>query len=193
MDMTDLPRASPMRGSFGIAFLKLRRNSLVSIALEHPEKSPRQLAWHITDECGYFISESSVYRILKSYDLVPSPAYIVMAASDTFRHPTRRVHELWQTDFTYFKIVGWGWYYLGSVLDDYSRYVISWKLFPTMSASDVRNSWIDQLKRPVFIRSPSGIDPDCYRITAHATSPVNWRSTFRSRGSVTHEEHPTTR
>ncbi len=114
------------------------KEQVVSIALEHPEKSPRQLAWHITDRQGYFISESSVYRVLKSYDLVPSPAYIVMAASDTFKHPTKRVHELWQTDFTYFKITGWGWYYLGSVLDDYSRYVISWKLFPTMSATDVK-------------------------------------------------------
>jgi transposase InsO family protein len=114
------------------------KERVVAIALEHAEQSPRQLACHITDKCGYFISESSVYRILKAYDLVPSPAYIVMAASDEFRHPTRRVHELWQTDFTYLKVIGWGWYYLGSVLDDYSRYVIAWKLFPTMGAGDVK-------------------------------------------------------
>lgn len=116
----------------------VEKEQVVSVALEHPEKSPRELAWHITDTYCYFISESSVYRILKKHDLVPSPAYIVMAASDSFKHPTRRVNELWQTDFTYFKIVGWGWYYLGSVLDDYSRYIISWKLFPTMSAGDVK-------------------------------------------------------
>ncbi|MBU2471900.1 MAG: DDE-type integrase/transposase/recombinase, partial [Bacteroidetes bacterium] len=61
-----------------------------------------------------------------------------MAASDKFRHPTNCIHELWQTDFTYFKVVGWGWYYLGSVLDDYSRYIIAWKLFATMSAGDVK-------------------------------------------------------
>ena len=116
----------------------VEKEQVVSIALQHPEKTPRELAWHITDKLGYFISESSVYRILKSYDLVPSPAYIVMAASDSFKHPTKRVHELWQTDFTYFKIVGWGWYYLGSVLDDHSRYIISWKLFSTMGAGDVK-------------------------------------------------------
>ena len=102
------------------------------------EKSPRELAWFITDTEGYFISESSVYRILKSYDLVPSPAYIVLSASDSFKNPTRRVHELWQTDFTYLKVTGWGWYYLGSILDDYSRYIISWKLFPSMSTTDVK-------------------------------------------------------
>ena len=49
------------------------------------------------------------------------------------KHKTRRIHELWQTDFTYLKIIGWGWYYLLSVLDDYSRYIIAWRLFTTMS------------------------------------------------------------
>ena len=107
------------------------------IALEKPELSPRELAWHITDQRGYYISESSVYRILKSFDLITSPAYIVMSAADEFRHKTRRIHELWQTDFTYLKIIGWGWYYLLSVLDDYSRYIIAWRLFTTMSARDV--------------------------------------------------------
>jgi transposase InsO family protein len=114
------------------------KEQVVAIALERPEESPRQLAWHITDNYGYFISESSVYRILKQYDLIPSPAYIVMTASDSFKNPTKRVHELWQTDFTYLMVVGWGWYYLGSVLDDYSRYVIAWKLFTSMSAGDVK-------------------------------------------------------
>jgi hypothetical protein len=86
---------------------------VVSLALAKPERSPRELAWSITDRYGYFLSESSVYRIPKADELVPSPAYIVMSASDEFRHKTIRVHELWQTDFTYIKVVGWGWYYLG--------------------------------------------------------------------------------
>ena len=73
------------------------------------------------------ISESSVYRILKSYDLITSPAYIVISAADHFKHPTKQVHELWQTDFSYFKIVGWGWYYLSTVMDDYSRYILAWR------------------------------------------------------------------
>lgn len=115
------------------------KEQVVAIALEHPEQSPRQLAWFITDTQGYFISESSVYRILKSYDLVPSPQYIVMAAADRFHQPTTRVHEMWQTDFTYFRIVGWGWYYLGSILDDFSRYIIAWKLFTTMATTDVKD------------------------------------------------------
>lgn len=114
------------------------RKRIVDIALEHPEKSPRELAWHITDTCGYFVSESSVYRILKSFDLIPSPNYILISAADKFKNPTRRIHQLWQTDFTYFKVVGWGWYYLTSVLDDYSRYIIAWQLCTSMKADDVK-------------------------------------------------------
>ena len=113
------------------------RQEVVDIALAHPEKSPRELAWQITDSEGYFISESSVYRILKAYDLITSPAYIVMSAGDKFKNPTRRTNELWQTDFTYFKVLGWGWFYLSTVMDDYSRYIISWKLTTRMAADDV--------------------------------------------------------
>lgn len=116
------------------------RKQVVDIALRVPEKSPRELAWHITDTQGYFISESSVYRVLKAYDLITSPAYVVIQAADKFKYPTTRVNQLWQTDFTYFKIVGWGWYYLSTVMDDYSRYILSWKLFSTMSAGDVKQT-----------------------------------------------------
>jgi putative transposase len=128
----------PMARKFWNRIPDQEKEQVVAIALEQPKQSPRELACYITDKYGYYISESSVYRILKGYDLIPSPAYIVMSAADKFRNPTKRTHELWQTDFTYFKVVGWGWYYLGSVLDDYSRYIIAWKLFTTMSASDVK-------------------------------------------------------
>ena len=70
--------------------------------------------------------------------MITSPAYIVLSARDKFTHQPSRIHELWQTDFTYLKVIGWGWYYLSTVLDDYSRYVISWKLFTRMSAGDVK-------------------------------------------------------
>ena len=91
------------------------REAIVSLALEEPALSPRELAVRYTDEQRYFVSESTVYRLLKAHDLITSPAYILMQASDVFQHPSQRVNELWQTDFTYFKIVGWGWYYLSTV------------------------------------------------------------------------------
>jgi transposase InsO family protein len=116
------------------------KEQVVEIALEQPEKSPRELAWHITDTQGYFISETSVYRILKAYDLIPSPAYVVLSAREKFTHPTRGIHELWQTDFTYLKVVGWGWYFLSTVMDDFSRYILAWRLSSTMAADDVKRA-----------------------------------------------------
>ena len=113
------------------------RARVVTAALADPERSPRELAWQLTDRTGHFLSESSVYRILKAADLITSPAFIVLRAADRFAHPTRRPNELWQTDFTYLQVVGWGWYYLSTVLDDYSRYILAWTLTTTMQASDV--------------------------------------------------------
>jgi len=113
------------------------QNEVLDLALECTDLSPRELACRYTDENRYFVSESSVYRILKAADLITSPAYILMSASDAFKDPTTRVHEMWQTDFTYFRIIHWGWYYLSTVLDDFSRYIIAWKLSSTMGATDV--------------------------------------------------------
>jgi len=131
-----LPKPSQKR-RFWNRIPEEERERVVEVAIEKPELSPRELAWHITDTEGWFISESSVYRILKGYDLVTSPNYIVISAADEFRHKTRRVHELWQTDFTWLKVTGWGWYFLSSILDDYSRYIIAWRLSSTMAAEDV--------------------------------------------------------
>ena len=62
---------------------------------------------------------------------------MVICAADEFRDKTVRPNELWQTDFTYLKVIGWGWFYLSTVLDNYSRYVVAWRLCPTMRADDV--------------------------------------------------------
>ena len=121
------------------------KERVVEIALEMPEKSPRELAWYITDKRGYYISESTVYRILKAHDLVTSPVYNVITALDKFSQPTKAVHELWQTDFTYFKVVHWGWYYLSTIIDDYSRFILAWRLCTGMSADDVKQTLDDAI------------------------------------------------
>jgi len=114
------------------------KERVVEVAREYPEKSCREIAWLMTDQREYFISESSVYRILRAYDLITSPVFTVVSAKDKFEHPTTRVNELWQTDFTYLKVVHWGWYYLSTVMDDFSRYIIAWQLCRTMKAEDVK-------------------------------------------------------
>jgi hypothetical protein len=117
-----------------------RRDDLIEFALEHEALSTRELAVKYTDEKRYFISESSAYRILKEADLITAPDYVVIKAAEEFKDKTTAINQMWQTDFTYFKIIGWGWYYLSTILDDYSRYIISWKLCTTMRAKDVTDT-----------------------------------------------------
>jgi putative transposase len=116
------------------------RRQIVDLALECPELSPRELAVRFTDTRGYFVSEASVYRLLKAHDLITSPAFVVIKAAAEFRDKTTAPNQLWQTDFTYLKVIGWGWFYLSTILDDYSRYAIAWKLCTTMRASDVTDT-----------------------------------------------------
>ena len=113
------------------------RGQVVQLALDEPELSPRELGTRFTDTKIYFVSEASVYRLLKEHDLIASPAYIVMKAADEFKDKTTAPNQLWQTDFTYLKVIGWGWFYLSTILDDFSRYIIAWKLCTTMKVGDV--------------------------------------------------------
>jgi putative transposase len=109
------------------------RERIITMALDHADLSPRELAVKFTDAESYFVSEASVYRLLKSHDLITSPAYIVIRANDEFKDKTTRPNEMWQTDFTYLKVIGWGWFYLSTVLDDFSRYIVAWKLRAPLS------------------------------------------------------------
>src|SRR6516164_1242333 len=114
--------------------------AIVNLALEEPDLSPRELAVNFTDTKGSFVSEATVYRLLKDHGLITSPAFILMKAADRFANPTTAPNQLWQTDFTYLKVIGWGWFYLSTVLDDFSRYILAWKLCTTVSATDVSDT-----------------------------------------------------
>ena len=88
------------------------RKRIVDLALDAPELSPRELA----------------------------TAFVVMKAADEFKDKTTAPNQLWQTDFTYLKVIGWGWFYLSTILDDFSRYIIAWKLCTTMKTEDVTDT-----------------------------------------------------
>ena len=113
------------------------RDNIIELALDEPALSPRELAVRFTDTKSYFVSEASVYRLLKARDLIASPAFIVIKAADAFKDKTTAPNQMWQTDFTYLKVIGWGWFYLSTVLDDFSRYIVAWKLCTNMRAEDV--------------------------------------------------------
>src|SRR6201992_3414127 len=108
------------------------RGQIIDLALELPELSPRELAARFTDEKKYFVSEASVYRLAKAHDLITSPAYVVIKAANEFKDKTTAINQLRQTDFTYLKITGWGWYFLSTGVDNFTRYIVAWRLGPTM-------------------------------------------------------------
>jgi len=81
------------------------RDNVIRLALDEPVLSPRELAVRFTDSQSYFVSEAMVYRLLKARDLIASPAFIVIKASDAFKDKTTAPNQLWQTDFTYLKVM----------------------------------------------------------------------------------------
>jgi transposase InsO family protein len=123
------------------------RGMVISLALEYPERSAREIAVKMTDEMEIFISESSVYRILKSKGLIQACEHRFTEAANEFRHKTAFPNEMWQTDFTYFKVLGWGWYYLSTVIDDYSRYIIHWELCKSMQWTDAKRTVESAMKK----------------------------------------------
>ena len=99
--------------------------------------SPREVATTLVDEQVMYVSESTVYRILKEAGLIKPPETKGFPAGKEFHTKTARPNELWQTDASYFFVVGWGYYYLISVLDDYSRMIVGWRVQTSMSSADI--------------------------------------------------------
>jgi len=111
--------------------------AVLGLARAAPELSPRQLAFRITDTAAFSVSESTCYRLLKRHGLVKSAEVVGFAAEKEYRRKTSRPNEMWATDAAYFKVMGWGYYYLVTVLDDYSRFILAWRLQQDMTATSL--------------------------------------------------------
>lgn len=109
---------------------------ILSVAREFPELSCRQLSAWITDHECFAVSESTVYRILRREGLVKRQELMPMAAKE-YHTKTMHPHQMWATDASYFKVPGWGYYYLVTVMDDYSRYILVWGLKKDMSSESL--------------------------------------------------------
>lgn len=87
--------------------------STMGAGMEYIDRSAgtaaRIIIFPATDETRYFVSEASVYQLFKAHDRNTSPAYMVIKAANEFHTKTTRPDQMWQTDFTYVKIIGWGW------------------------------------------------------------------------------------
>lgn len=126
----------PIRGRSWNQILPEERDKVLEIALLFPDWSPRQVSCHITDTAGFTVSESSVYRILKSEGLIQQAQQKTFPAGPEYQVKTTRPNQQWQTDATYLLVKNWGWYYLISVLDDFSRRILAWRLQSAMATGD---------------------------------------------------------
>ena len=111
--------------------------AIIAEARASPELSPRQLAFRLVDEHGCWVSESTVYRILRREGLVKRAEIKGFAADKEYHHKTRRPNEMWATDCCYLKVIDWGYYYLVTVMDDFSRYILAWELQKDMTAGSL--------------------------------------------------------
>ena len=103
--------------------------AVLTVARRAPELSCRKLAAWITDNQGFSVSESTVYR----EGLVKSPEMQLKAGKE-YHRKTTGPNQMWATDASYFKVIGWGYYYLVTVMDDFSRFILAHKLQRDMTS-----------------------------------------------------------
>jgi putative transposase len=118
---------------------------IIATARASPELSCRQLAWQLVDEEGWYVSESTVFRTLKREGLIKPAEVIGFKAGKEYHRKTKGPNELWATDCSHIKVFDWGWYYLVTVMDDYSRFILAWELKSDMAAG----SLIDVIQKAV--------------------------------------------
>jgi transposase InsO family protein/transposase-like protein len=135
-------RLKDRKGGSSIPWNKIspeEETRVLAEARASPEISCRQLAWKVTDSGHTYISESTVYRILKREGLIKPAEIIGFKAAKEYRCKTKRSNELWASDCCHLRVIDWGWYYLETVMDDFSRFILSWDLKIDMSGGSLED------------------------------------------------------
>ena len=141
-------RAQDRKGGSPIPWNKLRpeeEEKIFVLARASPELSCRELALRIVDGDGSYVSESTIFRALKREGLIKPAEIVGFKAGKEYHRKTKRVNELWATDCSHIKVIDWGWYYLVTVMDDYSRFILAWELKSDMTS----DSLIDVIQKAV--------------------------------------------
>ncbi len=123
---------SPFKGRTWNEILPHEEKRILEVADLYPDRSAREISVYISDNDDFSVSESTVYRVLKRNGLIRTPEKKTFPAGSEYQVKTKRVNEMWQTDASHLIVKNWGWYYLISVLDDFSRKILAWLLQPSM-------------------------------------------------------------
>lgn len=102
---------------------------------QHSQEGYRRLAYMMLDEDVVAVSPSSVYRVLSEAELLKRWANSSSRKGSGFEQPTQP-HQHWHIDIAYLNICG-TFYYLCSILDGYSRYLVHWEIREQMTEADV--------------------------------------------------------
>lgn len=109
--------------------------AIVNYYADHRQMGYRRLAYMMLDEGVAAVSPSSVYRVLLTTGLLYSTTAHPSKKGQGFNQP-KRPHQHWHIDITYINICG-TFYYLCTILDGYSRYIVHWEIRAAMTAADV--------------------------------------------------------
>jgi transposase InsO family protein len=112
------------------------RAEILATSEAHPDWTSRQIAFCITDQGHWSVSESTVYRLLKRAGKIPMRLEEPRQAAAEYWDKPQEVHQQWQADFTDFLVPSWGRYHDGGVLDDRSRFLLHHDLRPYERAAD---------------------------------------------------------
>lgn len=111
------------------------REAIVEYYCRHALEGYRRMTFMMMDEDLVAVSPSTTYRVLKGAGLLERWNRQASKKGTGFVQPTRP-HEHWHVDIAYLNLGG-TFYYLCSVLDGYSRYIVHWSLRPSMKEADV--------------------------------------------------------
>ncbi len=152
--------------------------------------SCRQLAAWLTDSKGFSVSESTVYRILRREGLVKSPEMQLKAGKE-YHRKTSRPHRMWATDASYFRVIGWGFYYLVTVMDDYSRFILAHKLQRNMTSDSFIEVVQDTVDRTGMTEVPVAWDVDYWVVERSMAQDGPWEAIAAMRpGELRPQDEP---
>ena len=110
------------------------KQAIIRFSFEYPLEGYRRLAFMMLDRDVAAVSPSSVYRVLKAAGRIGRSRNKLSKKGSGFHQP-KKAHEHWHIDISYINIHG-TFYYLTTILDGYSRYIVHWEIRRSMTEQD---------------------------------------------------------